>query len=59
MRMPLMMISTVFVPIGLIIYGWTAEKRVFWLAPDIGMGIFAFGKTFISCLFLPHDVFPL
>jgi len=54
-----MMISTVFVPIGLIIYGWTAEKRVFWLAPDIGMGIFAFGKTFISCLFLPHDVFPL
>lgn len=42
-RMPLMMLTSVFVPVGLIIYGWTADKHVFWLVPDIGIGIFAFG----------------
>jgi hypothetical protein len=38
------MVTSLFVPIGLITYGWTAEKHVFWLVPDIGIGMFAFGK---------------
>lgn len=43
-RMPLMMVTSLFVPVGLILYGWTADKHVFWLVPDIGVGIFAFGS---------------
>lgn len=43
LRMPLMMVTAAFVPIGLIIFGWTADKTVFWLVPDIGIAIFAFG----------------
>lgn len=47
LRMPLMMVTAAFVPIGLIIFGWTADKTVFWLVPDIGIAIFAFG-TYVS-----------
>ncbi|KAF8319781.1 MFS general substrate transporter [Clavulina sp. PMI_390] len=43
MRIPLMMLTCLFVPIGLVLYGWTAEKHVFWLVPDIGVAIYAFG----------------
>lgn len=43
MRMPLMMVTSFFVPVGLIWYGWSADKGVFWLVPDIGIAIFAFG----------------
>ncbi|KAI8711261.1 MFS domain-containing protein [Fusarium sp. LHS14.1] len=30
-------------PIGLIIYGWTAEKQLHWIVPMIGTGIMGFG----------------
>jgi len=43
MRMPLLAVTAIFVPIGLLVYGWTADHRVFWLVPDIGIGIFAIG----------------
>lgn len=42
-RVPLMYPGACIVPIGLFIYGWTAEYRVHWIAPDIGSGIFCFG----------------
>lgn len=43
------MLTSLFVPVGLIIYGWTADKHVFWLVPDIGIGIFAFGTITPTC----------
>lgn len=44
--MPLLAVTAIFVPIGLLVYGWTADHRVFWLVPDIGIGIFAIGNCF-------------
>lgn len=30
-------------PIGLLIFGWTAHAEVHWIAPQIGMAIVALG----------------
>ena len=35
--------SAILLPMGLIIYGWTAEKHVHWIAPMIGTGVMGFG----------------
>ncbi|KAB5588412.1 MFS multidrug transporter [Ceratobasidium theobromae] len=43
MRLHLLGIGSFMFPIGLLIYGWTAEHRVFWLVPDIGVLIFCIG----------------
>lgn len=43
MRVPMMLLGSTLVPIGLIWYGWTADKAVFWLLPAIGAGIFGCG----------------
>ncbi|KAF9460954.1 MFS general substrate transporter [Collybia nuda] len=43
MRLPLLMVSATTLPIGLLIYGWTANARVFWLVPDLGVFIFSIG----------------
>ncbi|KAF8316073.1 MFS general substrate transporter [Clavulina sp. PMI_390] len=50
MRIPLMIITSFLVPIGLVIYGWTADTIVFWIVPDIGAMIFCIGiiGAFIS-----------
>ncbi|PBP18879.1 hypothetical protein BUE80_DR010404 [Diplocarpon rosae] len=34
-------------PIGLFIYGWTAEKGVHWIVPQIGTGVTGFGSIII------------
>ncbi|KAA1477064.1 MFS polyamine transporter [Dentipellis sp. KUC8613] len=36
-RLPTMYPGTVLLPVGLLITGWTAQNRVFWIAPDIGI----------------------
>ena len=46
-RVPLMFPGAVMVPIGLLIYGWTAQYRVFWLVPNIGTAIFAAGNQLV------------
>lgn len=38
-RLPMLPVGAIMLPIGLFIYGWTAEKRVHWIAPIIGTGI--------------------
>ncbi|KAK7444062.1 hypothetical protein VKT23_015459 [Stygiomarasmius scandens] len=43
MRLPLLMVSATTLPIGLVIYGWTANARVFWLVPDLGVFIYSIG----------------
>ncbi|KAJ8082471.1 hypothetical protein PM082_008326 [Marasmius tenuissimus] len=43
MRLPLLMVSATFLPVGLLIYGWTANARTFWLVPDLGVFIYSVG----------------
>ena len=42
-RMPLLQIGMTLVPIGLIIFGWTAEKQVHWVLPLLGIAVFSLG----------------
>ncbi|KAJ3838122.1 MFS general substrate transporter [Lentinula raphanica] len=43
MRLPLLMVSATTLPIGLLIYGWTANARLFWFVPDLGVFIYSVG----------------
>jgi MFS family permease len=36
-RMPYLAASGSILPAGLLLYGWTARYKVFWLAPDVGL----------------------
>jgi multidrug resistance protein len=42
-RVVLMVPAAFLVPLGLFIYGWTAEKRMHWIAPNIGVAVFGAG----------------
>ncbi|WQF82588.1 Putative sugar transporter, major facilitator superfamily, MFS transporter superfamily [Colletotrichum destructivum] len=42
-RVPLMVPGAVLIPLGLLLYGWTAERHTHWIVPDIGIGIFGCG----------------
>ncbi|KAL0940119.1 MFS multidrug transporter [Colletotrichum truncatum] len=46
-RLPLMAYSTPLIPGGLLLYGWTAEKSVFWFIPMIGTAIVGVGIMFV------------
>ncbi|KAJ6437439.1 ATP-dependent DNA helicase PIF1 [Purpureocillium lavendulum] len=50
-RVPMMVPGALLVPVGLLIYSWTAEARVHWIAPNIGATIYGAG-TIISFLCL-------
>ncbi|TGJ84139.1 hypothetical protein E0Z10_g4621 [Xylaria hypoxylon] len=49
-RLPLLPIGAACTPIGLFIYGWTAQYKVHWIAPIIGTAIGGIGNilTFFS-----------
>lgn len=57
-RLPTMVIASFFVPLGLFVYGWTAEKNLHWILPIVGMGFLSFGMmcAFVS---LPSILFSL
>ncbi|KAJ4316830.1 hypothetical protein N0V94_005243 [Neodidymelliopsis sp. IMI 364377] len=42
-RVPPMLIAGILCPIGLFIYGWTAQAGVHWIAPNFGCVIVAIG----------------
>lgn len=42
-RVPLMVPGAFLVLIGIFIYGWTAQYRLHWIAPDVGIAIFGCG----------------
>ena len=42
-RVPLMVPGSCLVPIGLFIYGWTAQNKTHWILPNIGATIFSAG----------------
>lgn len=41
-RLLLMVFGSMFLPLGLFLYGWTAAKHVHWIAPLIGTTIIGF-----------------
>ncbi|KAJ7756796.1 multidrug resistance protein 4 [Mycena maculata] len=44
MRIPAVIFGSIFVPVGLFWYGWSAEAKIHWIMPIIGSGIFGFGN---------------
>lgn len=42
-RLPLLLPSALFLGVGLIWYGWSAQARLIWIMPCIGAGIYGFG----------------
>ncbi|PYI03436.1 MFS general substrate transporter [Aspergillus sclerotiicarbonarius CBS 121057] len=50
-RVPLLYIGALFIPAGLFIYGWTAQTRCHWIAPNIGACIYGMGNIItFQCL---------
>ncbi|KAI2629887.1 MFS general substrate transporter [Hypoxylon sp. NC1633] len=50
-RVPMMVPGALLVPIGLLIYGWTAEYKTHWIGPNIGAMLFAAGAIIgFQCL---------
>ena len=49
-RLPTMFLGALVVPIGLFLYGWTADKKVHWIVPIIGSGLVGAGMfaVFVS-----------
>ncbi|KUJ06326.1 MFS general substrate transporter [Mollisia scopiformis] len=46
-RLPLLFVGAVLAPIGLFMYGWTAEEKVQWIAPIIGSAMLGGAGFFI------------
>ncbi|ROW05468.1 hypothetical protein VSDG_00228 [Cytospora chrysosperma] len=42
-RLPMMAPGALLVPVGLLIYGWTAQYRTHWIGPDVGVAVFTAG----------------
>lgn len=42
-RVPMMIPASLFVPIGLFWYGWSAQAKLHWIIPNIGACIFSAG----------------
>ncbi|GAM40911.1 hypothetical protein TCE0_041r13627 [Talaromyces pinophilus] len=49
LRLPLMVFGAVTLPLGLLVYGWTMNKDIPWIAPIIGTGISRF-STLLTIL---------
>lgn len=48
--MPLLMVTATTLPVGLLIYGWTANAGTFWFVPDLGVFIFSIGIGKSGCV---------
>ncbi|TFK72091.1 multidrug resistance protein 4 [Pluteus cervinus] len=59
MRIPAMFLGSLFVPIGIFWYGWSAQAKLHWIMPIIGTGIFGFGlmNSFLSVNLYLVDAF--
>ena len=60
-RLPIMVPASLLVPIGLFIYGWTAENKTHWIVPDIGIALPLMGATIIFQCVSAYllDAFPI
>jgi len=46
-RLLLALVGSLFVPVGLFWFGWSARANVHWICPIIASGVFAFGNFLI------------
>ncbi|KZT20801.1 MFS general substrate transporter [Neolentinus lepideus HHB14362 ss-1] len=53
-RVPALIFGSLWVPIGLFWYGWSAAAQIHWVMPIIGTGIFGFG---LMATFLPISLY--
>jgi MFS transporter, DHA1 family, multidrug resistance protein len=52
-RLHAALVATFFCPIGLFIFGWTANPKIHWIVPTIGVTIFTIGIFIvIQCIFV-------
>ncbi|KAL0954037.1 hypothetical protein HGRIS_005191 [Hohenbuehelia grisea] len=60
-RLPPMIPGTILLPIGLFLTGWSAQKHVHWIVPDIGIAFIGAGMilTFQSIQIYVVDAFGL
>lgn len=60
-RVLLLISGSVLVPIGLFLYGWSAEFETSWIVPDIGAAIFSAGiiMSIQCCLTYIMDCYTL
>ena len=54
MRLPFLLQSSLWTPVGLLIYGWTVEYKVHWIVPIIGTTFISIGMI---CSFMPIGVY--
>jgi len=54
MRLPFLLHSSWCAPVGLLIYGWTAEYKVQWMVPIIGTTFVSIGMI---CTFMPIGIY--
>lgn len=54
-RLPIMVFSSLFVPIGLFWYGWSAQAHTYFLVPIIGTTFVAFGMMSVIVRSLPFS----
>ena len=47
-RLPLLVPGALLVPVGLVWYGWSAQKQLHWIMPNIGIAIFGVGTKIAS-----------
>ena len=47
-RLPLLVPGAFLVPVGLVWYGWSAQKHLHWIMPNIGIAIFGVGMKIAS-----------
>ncbi|KAF5347377.1 hypothetical protein D9758_011284 [Tetrapyrgos nigripes] len=50
MRIPLLIVGSVLMPIGIFWYGWSAQAQIHWIMPIIGTAIFGFAVNMSSIL---------
>lgn len=58
-KLPLLILTGVFMPVGLLIYGWAVQFKVHWIVADLGIVFLAAGirgALFICPLYLADSV---
>ncbi|KAL1742827.1 major facilitator superfamily domain-containing protein [Schizophyllum fasciatum] len=43
-RIPSLIFGSLFVPVGLLWYGWSAQAKLHWIMPIVGSAIYGFGQ---------------
>ncbi|CCH46740.1 Cycloheximide resistance protein [Wickerhamomyces ciferrii] len=50
--LPMTILGSILMPVGLFIFGWTSSPEIHWFIPMIGSGVFAIGAYIVfQCLF--------